>query len=271
MSALQPVDVVRVGPDRRDAATDVVVAEEPLQIRLNGEAFVVIMRTPGADRELAAGFLLSEHVIAGSDDLGVIEYCTDPDATGPQNVLNVQIVGDAVERLPRLLGERRQVTINSSCGVCGRRTIESLRERTAPVRGQWTLPGAQVRAWPGALRRGQRIFEQTGGLHAAALVARDGRLVALAEDVGRHNAVDKVVGRMLLMDQVPLDDCALFVSGRSSYEIVQKALVGGVPVVGSVSAPSALAIDLAREFNITLLGFVRDETFNIYTHPQRIE
>ncbi len=268
--ALRAIEVVRVGHHSRETAADVAAAEEPMEIRLNGDAFAVIMRTPGADRELVAGFLLSEHVITGSDDLGNIAHCTDPDTADLQNVLNVQVVGEAAVRLPRMLADRRQVMTNSACGLCGRKTIESLREQAPPVGGTWTVSAEVVRSWPATLRAAQTVFDQTGGLHAAGLFDREGRLLAMAEDVGRHNAVDKVVGRMLLMDRLPLDDCALFVSGRTSYEILQKALLAGVPVVGAVSAPSGLAVDLAADAGITLVGFVRGKTFNIYAHADRI-
>ena len=268
--ALRPIAVVRVGPGARASSADVAVAEEPMAIRLNGDPFAVIMRTPGADRELAAGFLLSEHVITGSDDLGNIVYCTEAETAGLQNVLDVQIVGDAVARLPTMLAERRQVTTNSSCGLCGRKTIESLREQAPRVTASWTVSADAVRAWPVTLRAAQTVFDETGGLHAAGLFDARGTIVTLAEDVGRHNAVDKVVGRMLLMDRLPLAGCALVVSGRTSYEIVQKAFVAGIPIVASVSAPSGLAIDLAEDAGITLVGFVRGETFNIYAHPERI-
>jgi FdhD protein len=270
--ASQSIDILRVQPGRRRHARDVVAVEEPMEVRVNGTPFAVIMRTPGADRELAAGFLLAEDVIHGSDELGAIEYCTDmaADAEGHDNTLNVTVIGDAVERLAQRLGERRQVMMTASCGLCGRRTIESLRARVPSVDGSWTVGAAVIRELPDTLRGAQQLFETTGGLHAAGLFTRDGTLEGFAEDVGRHNAVDKVVGRRLLEDRLPLDQSMLVVSGRTSYELVQKALLAGIPLIAAVSAPSSLAVQLAFESRITLCGFVRGGSFNIYTHPDRI-
>jgi FdhD protein len=168
------------------------------------------------------------------------------------------------------LSNRRQVMMTSSCGLCGRRTIESLRSRVPAVSGDWTVPASVIRSFPPTLRRAQRLFEATGGLHAAGLFDLDGRLLWMAEDVGRHNAVDKITGRMLLEGKLPLSRALLQVSGRTSFELVQKALLAGIPLIAAVSAPSSLAIDLAREAGITLCGFVRGEAFNVYAHPERI-
>jgi FdhD protein len=267
------VEIVRVRDGEAIGATDRAAAEEPLEVRIGGRAFAVIMRTPGADRELAAGFLLSERVLKDADDLGTIAHCTDrSDARGgtvAENVVNVTLTDSALP-LDRLLAGRRQVTTNSSCGLCGRQTIDSLRVDLPPIVADWTVARAALTSMPDALRAAQVVFDETGGLHAAGVFSPGGALREFAEDVGRHNAVDKVVGRMLLRDALPLSDSVLFVSGRTSYEIVQKALVAGIPIVASVSAPSSLAIDLAADAHITLVGFVRGETFNIYTHPGRI-
>ena len=272
MTGSRAVDILRVGTSHRSGLRDVVAVEEPMEVRVNGTPFAVIMRTPGADRELAAGFLLAEDVIHGSEELGTIEYCEDiaEDDEGHDNTLNVTVIGDAVERLVARLGERRQVMMTASCGLCGRRTIESLRARVPSVVGDWAVPSHVVRALPDALRRAQHVFETTGGLHAAGLFNLDGTLQLLAEDVGRHNAVDKVIGRRLLEDSLPLDQAMLFVSGRTSFELVQKALLAGIPLIAAVSAPSSLAIHLATEARITLCGFVRGETFNVYAHSDRI-
>jgi FdhD protein len=300
--AFQPVEVTRVNGGERVAARDHAATEEPLEIRLHGRPFAVIMRTPGADRELAAGFLLSERVLASADDLGTLEYCTTPRNTGnsgnlenpwnlanpdnlanpanPENlanpsnsgnVVNVTLANVSAAGLDRILADRRQVTTNSSCGMCGRLTIDSLRADRPALMCDWTIARAIVASMPDRLRAAQAVFEETGGLHAAGLFTADGRLHGSAEDVGRHNAVDKVIGRMLMREALPLSGYALFVSGRTSFEIVQKALFGGIPVVASVSAPSSLAIELAEEAGITLVGFVRGERFNIYSHPERIE
>ena len=268
--ARRPIDVVRVRGGVRATAPDQAATEEPLEIRLHDQPFAVIMRTPGADRELAAGFLLSERVITSADALGTIAHCTDPGATHRENIVNVTLVDGSTEVISRLLADRRQVTTSSACGMCGRRTIESLAADVAAVRATWTVPAALIAALPGQLRARQAVFDDTGGLHAAGLFARDGALVEVAEDVGRHNAVDKIVGRMLMRDALPLSDHLLCVSGRTSFEIVQKAIIAGVPIVAAVSAPSSLAIELAQEFGVTLVGFIRGDRFNIYAHAERV-
>lgn len=259
------VSVVHVSSGVRQTRRDMAATEEPLQIRLNGKPFAVIMRTPGADSELAAGFLLAERVVGCSADFEAI--APDPRV---QNTLDVTLAGLRASDLPRLLEQRRQVIGNSACGLCGRLTIQSLRAEAPIVSADWTVSSSLMPHLPERLRASQRVFHATGGLHAAGLFDRAGQLRAYAEDVGRHNAVDKVLGRMLLSDRLPLDDSILFVSGRSSFEIVQKAFLAGVPMVGSVSAPSSLAVELAEEAGITLLGFVRGQTFNVYAHSWRL-
>lgn len=268
--ALKKVEIVRVHEGTRTSDVDRAAAEEPLEVRLHGQPFAVIMRTPGADRDLAAGFLLAERVLKSADDLGTIEYCRDPSAAPAENIVNVTLVGRSASDLDRLLEQRRKTMIGSSCGLCGRLTIESLKSDVDPLRIEGSIRASVVSALPHRLRDAQAVFEETGGLHAAGLFAFDGTLAAMAEDVGRHNAVDKVVGRMLLEERLPLSRHMLFVSGRTSFEIVQKALIAGVGVVASVSAPSSLAIDLARESGVTLVGFVRGESFNIYANERRI-
>jgi FdhD protein len=290
--AQRPVTVVRVRGDARAAHEDRAAVEEPLEVRLHDRPFAVIMRTPGADRELAAGFLLAERVIRSADELGTVAHCTDRSADDPadrlrqdfgareggrerdvrgENIVNVTLANGSASAIERLLADRRQVTTNSSCGLCGRRTIESLAADVPAIRSAWTVATATILALPAALRARQAVFDDTGGLHAAGLFARDGALVDVAEDVGRHNAVDKIVGRMLIRELLPLADHLLCVSGRTSFEIVQKAIIAGIPIVAAVSAPSSLAIDLAEECGVTLVGFVRDDGFNIYAHPERIE
>jgi len=250
---------------------DQVAVEEPMEVRVNGASFAVIMRTPGADRDLAAGFLLAEDVVRGVDEIGTIEYCQDVTDEGRDNTINVTVTGGAVDRLTERLGERRQVMMTSSCGLCGRRTIESLQAHATAVNGDWTVNGDVIAALPDRLRASQSVFDSTGGLHAAGLFDRAGLLQLSAEDVGRHNAVDKIAGRTLLAGLHPLDTSILLVSGRTSFELVQKALLAGIPLIAAVSAPSSLAIELAESANITLCGFVRGPRFNIYTHPRRIE
>jgi len=264
------VTVIRVRDGVQSPDADLAATEEPLEVRLHGRPFAVIMRTPGADRELAAGFLLAEGVLTGADDLGTIAHCTDPSAEHPENIVDVTLTGGSPETIERLLAGRRQVTTNSSCGLCGRQTIDSLRSDRPPLTSAWDVAPETLASLPEALRATQSVFDETGGLHAAGLFTADGRLRDVAEDVGRHNAVDKVVGRALMRDALPLSDALLFVSGRTSFEIVQKAFVAGIPLVAAVSAPSSLAIELAGEAGITLVGFVRGRGFNIYTHPSRV-
>lgn len=270
LEAFETVNVVRVRDGRRAAAVDRAATEEPLEVRLHGQPFAVIMRTPGADRELAAGFLLAERVLASADDLGAIAHCTDEGADHPENVLNVTLTKASAARLERLMADRRLVTMNASCGMCGRLTIDSLRTDAPALECVWTVSRASLVAMPDRLRAAQAVFDETGGLHAAGLFTRNGALEDSAEDVGRHNAVDKVIGRMVLCDAIPLSDRMLFVSGRTSFEIVQKAFLAGIPIVASVSAPSSLAIALAAEAGVTLVGFVRGDSFNIYTHAERV-
>jgi len=285
-SPWRDVSIVRMKNGQAADAIDRAATEEPLEIRLHGQPFAVIMRTPGADRELAAGFLLAERVIRNADELGTIEYCMDRDpervalrqaVTGPpedrdnHNVVNVTLAPGLDDRVGGLLDGRRQVTTNSSCGLCGRRTIESLATDVAPLAATWRVAASTIGQMPSRLRERQAIFDETGGLHAAGLFTQRGELIDVAEDVGRHNAVDKIVGRQLMRDALPLSSHMLCVSGRTSFEIVQKALFAGMPVVAAVSAPSTLAIDLARAFGITLVGFVRGGDFTIYAHAERVE
>jgi FdhD protein len=258
------VEVVRIGNGPTETATDHVAVEAALEVRLNGHPFAVIMRTPGADADLVGGFLLSEGVIRSADDVHRLD---GPDTDG---VLNVILSRSRAEILPDLLEGRRNVTQNSSCGMCGRRTLESLEIDRPPLAVEWHLDTTVLAGLPAALRRAQHAFDETGGLHAAGLFDLDGRLLWMAEDVGRHNAVDKITGRMLLEGKLPLSRALLQVSGRTSFELVQKALLAGIPLIAAVSAPSSLAIDLAREAGITLCGFVRGEAFNVYAHPERI-
>jgi FdhD protein len=270
LAPLRRVPVTRVGRAAGGQGEDVAAAEEPLEVRLHGKPFAVIMRTPGADRELAAGFLLAEGVIRTSADIGAVEHCRHPHHPEVHNVVDVYLVGDAARSLDRQLTQRRKILTTSSCGLCGRLTIDSLRLHASPLDAPMQVPAAVVNAWTERLRERQTIFSNTGGLHGAALCRADGTCDASAEDVGRHNAVDKVVGAMLLDDHVPLSRHALVVSGRASFEILQKAWLAGIPIVCAVSAPSSLAIELAVEAGITLLGFVRDGGFNIYSHAERV-
>lgn len=264
----RPVTVVKVTKSGAQAQPDVAAPEEPLEIRLQGTSFVVTMRTPGADRELAAGFLLAERIIDSAGDVRSIRHCLDTPEVG--NVLDVMLTGDAASRLERVLAARRLVVATSACGVCGRRSIEDLMEQAPRVTGELRVTAAAVSAMSERLRRSQAVFDETGGLHAAALFDETGAVIEVAEDVGRHNAVDKVIGAQLLAGHVPLSSRVLFVSGRTSFEIVQKAVVAGIPIVAAVSAPSSLAIELAADAGVTLIGFVRGGMLNIYAGKERV-
>lgn len=265
VDAVRSCQVTRIENGRVTDAVDAVAAEAPLEVRLNGEPFSVIMRTPGADRDLVAGFLFSESVL--SDPSDVVAMSADGDGS-----VDVTLSAARARDLPDLLNGRRQVTMNSSCGMCGRRSIESLHVAApaASSKPGWTISSAALLAMPAVLREAQHAFSETGGLHAAGLFDREGRLETSAEDVGRHNAVDKLIGRMWLASRLPLDEHVLFVSGRLSFEIVQKALLAGIRLVAAVSAPSSMAVELGHEHGLTLIGFVRGHRFNIYSGEERV-
>ena len=259
---MQTVDVWRY-PELA-SADDVVAVEAPLEVRLHGEPFSVIMRTPGADRDLAVGFLLTEGLLGHRDELVRV------DVLEAAHAVDVTLVPARQRAAAEALARRRAVTTTSSCGLCGRASLASLTVDLPVCAHEWQVGATVVGTLPDALRRVQSAFARTGGLHAAALFATDGTLMASAEDVGRHNAVDKLLGRMLLAGALPLREALLMVSGRSSFEIVQKAWYGGVPFVAAVSAPSSLAVQLACDAGITLLGFVREGRFNVYAHGGRV-
>jgi FdhD protein len=254
---------------------DRLATEEPLEIRLraggDSRTVAITMRTPGNDFELAAGFLHSEGVLDGVDALSGISYCLagSLDRDQQYNVVNVDLTASA---LPSLDALERHFTMTSACGVCGRAQLEALETRgLGPVPGGATIGAATITDLPERLRAAQGVFEKTGGLHAAGIFTLGGELVALREDVGRHNALDKAIGWALLQKRLPLDDCVLLVSGRMSYELVQKAVVARIPIVCAVSAPSSLAVDVARRFGLTLVGFLRGKRFNVYAGAERIE
>ncbi len=247
------------------AHEDYLAAEEPLEIRVGERALAVTMRTPGHDEELAAGFLVTEGVIAMREQIAAIER---PDASrGPScNTVRIDLknCGFDAEKL------QRNFFANSSCGICGKASIEAVRTRgLRPLGGGFMIDPEVLCTLPEKLRANQQVFGRTGGLHAAALFDANGEMRVLREDVGRHNAVDKVVGWALMRDQIPLSQSVLMVSGRGGFEIVQKALSAGIPVVASVSAPSSLAVRLARELNLTLVGFLRERRFVVYAGPER--
>lgn len=246
--------------------SDTLAPEEPLEIRVRGRAITVTMRTPGHDAELAAGFLLSEGIIHHPQDILKIEPC---DRNDFGNVLNVLLAPNVPVDFARLT---RHVFASSSCGLCGKATIEALQESFPPLPPPAgpILSAATLSRMPAQMRQAQSIFNQTGGLHAAALFRNDGTLLVLHEDIGRHNAVDKVLGSALLNRLFPLQNHVLLVSGRSSFEIMQKALAAGIPIIAAVSAPSSLAAQFAQENHQTLIGFLREARMNVYTHPERI-
>lgn len=253
--------------------TDQIATEEPLEIRLlaGGETktVAVTMRTPGADFELAAGFLFSEGVLSHRDEIGSIAYCVDVKAEQQYNIVNVNLRADAIPDLPSL---DRHFFTSSACGVCGKAGLETLQDRGCPIIPSGPVFDREmVTAMPEALLSQQRLFNQTGGLHAAALFDSDGTMLVCREDVGRHNAVDKLVGWAMMANKLPLSRCAIMVSGRASYEVMQKCLVAGVPLICAVSAPSSLAVEVATEFGMTLVGFLRGERFNVYAGRERIE
>jgi len=268
-----PVQVTVVEDGGARVRPDQLATEEPMEIRVAavGErrTVAVTMRTPGADFELAAGFLFSEGVVAGREGIRSIRYCLDRDVEPDQryNVVTVEVAGPA---LPGLETMERHFVTSSACGVCGKSSLEALQLRAGPVAGGPQVGAGTLHRLPEELRRAQGVFSSTGGLHAAALFTPDGGLVAAREDVGRHNAVDKLVGWALLEGRLPLSGHVLVVSGRSSYEILQKAVTAGVPMVCSVSAPSSLAVDVARAFGVTLVGFLRDGRFNVYAGEGRV-
>ena len=253
---------------------DALATEEPLEIRLISDdakqTVAVTMRTPGADFELAAGFLYGEGIVSSPDDIRKISYCVDSDLDAEQqyNIVNVELRGGRSYD-PRPL--ERHFYTTSACGVCGKASLEQLELRGCPVipLGPEVAP-EKIYALPEKLREEQGLFDATGGLHAAALFDREGELVALREDVGRHNATDKLVGWALLETRLPLSDHIVMVSGRSSFEILQKCLTAGVPIVCAISAPSSLAVDVARRFGMTLVGFLRGNRFNVYSGHERV-
>jgi FdhD protein len=247
---------------------DYLAAEEPMEIRVGNEALSVTMRTPGHDRELAAGFLFTEGLIRNRKQIVSLEVAAPQYGSNRGNVVEVKVTP---EEMPDFAKLRRHFFAASSCGICGKASIDSIRSRSlAPPNPDFRLGAELLVRLPEALRSSQNVFQRTGGLHAAALFDSGGKLSVLREDIGRHNAVDKVIGWALLQDRVPISDSVLLVSGRGGFEIVQKAIVAGLPVVASVSAPSSLAVQLARELHLTLVGFLRERRFVIYAGEERI-
>jgi FdhD protein len=264
------VHVVALNDGVRSERTDTLAAEEPLEIRVQGPGqeqrpVAVTMRTPGGDFELAVGFLFTEGLIAPSD-VSRVAYCD----TLPGEDQHYNVVSVTLQRPFDFDALKRNFYATSSCGVCGKAALDDIEVRCAPVAEGPTVTTEVVLGLPDALRAAQKVFARTGGLHAAGLFDVEGRLLSVREDVGRHNAVDKVIGEQVLAGRVPLSDHVLQVSGRLSFEIVQKAAVAGIPIVSAVSAPSSLAVEAGERFGMTLVGFVREGRLNVYTHPERV-
>jgi FdhD protein len=262
-------------PATASARADLLAAEEPLGIRVDGTALTMTMRTPGDDVELAAGFLVGEAIVRGRDDITGMKVC-DGTTCGHLdhgdgeigNIVDITLApGVAVAS-----GARRSFMTTSACGVCGKTSIDDIRVLPqAPLSADTTVfDPATITSLPDRLREAQRVFSSTGGLHAAGLFTQAGGLLVVREDVGRHNAVDKIVGWAVLQDKLPLAGCALLVSGRASFELVQKAVLAGIPLLAAVSAPSSLAADLAEEAGLTLIGFLRGQSMNVYTGAHRV-
>ena len=263
----EDVEIRRLDGEGRSTAADAVAVEEPLEIRVGGRSVAVTMRTPGHDEELAAGFLLTEGVIRSSADVSEIAHCQSGDARRTGNVVNVFLASGVEVDFQRLT---RHVFASSSCGLCGKAAIDSIIQTYPAMNSSLRVSTDVLETLPTKLRDAQKAFDATGGLHAAALFDATGRMLVAREDVGRHNAVDKVVGWALKQRLVPLAGCVLLVSGRVSYEIVQKALAAGLPMVCAVSAPTSLAVELARESGLTLVGFLRGRTMNLYSGVWRV-
>jgi FdhD protein len=261
--------VLRVGPGEAFRRSDTLAVEEPLEIRLNGEAYVVTMRTPGNDIDLAHGLLHSEGIISDRSDIVLARYCagSGPDGLNTYNVLDVTLASQsAASSVPR-----RNVVTTSACGICGTTSIDQvLHESRHAIDPDIRVPAQLVLSAPTRLRQHQRAFDRTGGLHAAGLLGLDSEMLCVREDVGRHNAVDKVIGWAIREQRLPLRNTILTVSGRASFELTQKAVLAGIPMLAAVSAPSSLAAELAEQAGLTLVGFVRGETMNVYTHSDRI-
>ncbi|WP_197380163.1 formate dehydrogenase accessory sulfurtransferase FdhD [Mycolicibacterium mengxianglii] len=260
-----------VSADHTTERPETLVVEEPLEIRLNGTPLTVTMRTPGSDVELAQGFLLTEGVIGSRDDVLTVRYCRGADDNGVNtyNVLDVTLA--AAVPMPDV-DVRRNFYTTSSCGICGKASLDAVAtiSRYAPGDDPTAVSTDILTAMPAQLRAGQKVFASTGGLHGAALFTADGTLLTLREDIGRHNAVDKVIGWALEQGRIPLSGTVLLVSGRASFELTQKAVMAGIPIMAAVSAPSSLAVDLASQSGLTLVAFLRGDSMNIYSRPDRI-
>jgi len=259
-------EIIRLQEGEREAVRDVLAVEEPCEIRIGDDPVAVTMRTPGHDAELAAGFLFSEGIVQ-ADDIAAISHCAADRALHPENVVEVRL---APGRAPRR-DLRRHFYASSSCGICGKASIEAIHVDAPALPDGPTIAARRLAAMVQRLDGLQSVFAVTGGLHAAAIFDREGEPLVVREDVGRHNAVDKAIGHALLYERLPLDGKVLVVSGRTSFEILQKALVARIPIVAGVSAASSLAAEFAARSNMTLVGFLRRERMNVYAGAERIE
>ncbi|HVS32831.1 MAG TPA: formate dehydrogenase accessory sulfurtransferase FdhD [Thermoanaerobaculia bacterium] len=263
MDPVSRTTVTRVdGEKSRSTADDLLAVEEPLEIRIGERPLAVTMRTPGDDFELAAGFAYTENVVAAREDVVSIRHWGSP------NVVRITLRDGVKIDWQRL---QRHFYAASSCGICGKASIDSIRVHVRPLSASGTVAAEVIRALPDLARAQQKTFDATGAIHAAALFTTSGRLLEVREDIGRHNAVDKVIGAMFLGGMTPAQDHVLFVSGRAGFEVVQKAVVAGIAVIAAVGAPSSLAVDLARQLNVTLVGFLRDGRFNVYCGEDRLK
>lgn len=274
---VRPVEIIKVTANNCELVSDLVATEEPLEIRIGygqlterqQKSLSVTMRTPGHDFELALGFLFTEGVIQSLDQVESIKYCEDVGrAEERENVVRVELKPEVIIDFEKL---QRNFYTTSSCGVCGKSSIEAVKVNCTAISVNERINADLIHTLPEKLREAQRVFEHTGGLHASGLFNLKGELILLREDVGRHNALDKVVGAMLLKNELPLSNYMLLVSGRTSFELVQKAALAGIPLLAAIGAPSSLAVNLAEDCGMTLIGFIRDGKFNIYSGKERID
>lgn len=267
MKSAEPIQLARFSAGSWLREEDEVAAEEPLEIRVEGRPVAVVMRTPGADRELTAGFLLSEGLIRSAKDLFDITTCVAGNGGAKGNAVDAGLANPAAFDPAKFL---RSTIASSSCGLCGRASIESMLRKRKPLAAEWSVQPPLLLSLPRKLSREQETFRKTGGLHACALFDRDGALLAVREDVGRHNALDKLTGWALLEKRLPLSECVVLLSGRVSFEMMQKAYSAGLPLIAAISAPTSLAVEFARESGQTLVGFLRGRSFNVYAGEERI-